>query len=486
MRTTLIPAVTSLACAAVAGWVAWDWTGSVPTFEFEVRGEFPTDLIPVFKPALPGELTVFETELTEVVEGSWPGFRGPCRDGISYEEVKLADRWPEAGPPVLWSIGLGEGYAGAAIHAGRVYVLDYDEGRESGEVVPERRGDALRCFSLADGTELWRRWYHLPMMRSHGISRTVPAVTDEHVVTLGPMGQVLCVDAMSGEAKWSIDLVDEYGAVIPEWYAAQCPLIAKRRGKEIAILAPGGDRDVLMIAVDCASGEILWKTPNPRGVDMTHASIIEMDWQGTDTYVFCSTGGVFGVEARKGKVLWEYPDWRISPAIVPTPVLLEGNRILLSGGYKAGGVILEIGEDENYEPMPDVIARLDVRTMSAEQQTPVYFEDQIYVVLTRNAGPLKEQLSCLSPEGVGLWTSGPDHLFELGPFMIADGKLLLMNDTGLLTMAALSSEGLEVLAQAQVLDGHESWAPMALAGGRLLVRDLHRMVCLDLRTEVDR
>ena len=31
------------------------------------------------------------------------------------------------GRPVLWTVTLGEGYAGAAIHQGRVYVLDYDE-----------------------------------------------------------------------------------------------------------------------------------------------------------------------------------------------------------------------------------------------------------------------------------------------------------------------------------------------------------------------
>jgi outer membrane protein assembly factor BamB len=60
-----------------------------------------------------------------------------------------------------------------------------------------------------------------------------------------------------------------------------------------------------------------------------------------------------------------------------------------------------------------------------------------------------------------------------------------MNDSGLLTMAALSATGFEPLAEARVLEGHESWAPMALAGGRLLVRDLHRMVCLDLRAEAE-
>ncbi len=33
---------------------------------------------------------------------------------------------------------------------------------------------------------------------------------------------------------------------------------------------------------------------------------------------------------------------------------------------------------------------------------------------------------------------------------------------------------------AQVLDGIESWGPMAIASGRLIVRDLKKMTCLDI------
>ena len=43
-----------------------------------------------------------------------------------------------------------------------------------------------------------------------------------------------------------------------------------------------------------------------------------------------------------------------------------------------------------------------------------------------------------------------------------------MADNGVLTMARHSATGYEELASAQVLDGHESWGPMALAGGLLI------------------
>jgi outer membrane protein assembly factor BamB len=107
--------------------------------------------------------------------GSWPAFRGKDRDDIDRMNKGLSETWPESGPPILWSIDLGEGHAGPAVNNGKVYLLDYDEARKS---------DSLRCLSLADGKEIWRRWYTVPMKRNHGLSRTVPAVTDKYAVTI--------------------------------------------------------------------------------------------------------------------------------------------------------------------------------------------------------------------------------------------------------------------------------------------------------------
>ncbi|MBK8977241.1 MAG: PQQ-binding-like beta-propeller repeat protein [Planctomycetes bacterium] len=481
MRLSPIAVLVTLLLATAAVTATWSWLRAGAGRAFALREPFPVEDLPRFRAELPGVLTTGAGRAAEDLEGSWPCFRGPDWDGVSWGEVRLAEQWPADGPRRLWQIDVGEGYAGAAIHRGRVYVLDYDEGRVGDEVVPERRGDVLRCLSLRDGAEIWRRWYHLPMVRQHGITRTVPAVTDRHVVSLGPMGHVLCLDAVTGDAKWSLDLVEEFGAVIPEWYAAQCPRIDDRDGQDVAILAPGGDRDVLMLAVVCETGEVRWRTPNPKSLQMTHSSIAWMDWHGEDTYVYCTTGGVVGVAADDGRLLWEFPEWVISPAVVPTPVVMPGNRILLSGGYKAGSVLLELRDGERGEPTPAVVARLDVRTFGAEQQTPIAYENCIYGVLTKDAGPLREQLTCLSVAGAVLWSSGPERRFELGPFLVADGKLLLMDDNGVLTMARHSTTGYEELASARVLDGHESWGPMALAGGLLVARDLHTMVCLDLR-----
>ena len=107
---------------------------------------------------------------------------------------------------------MGEGYAGVAVSRGRVYLLDYDR---------ENKQSALRCLALANGMELWRYTYPLKIKRNHGMTRTVPVVTEKFVVALDSKCNVFCLDAASGELKWSVSLVREFGATVPEWYAGQ-------------------------------------------------------------------------------------------------------------------------------------------------------------------------------------------------------------------------------------------------------------------------
>ncbi len=58
--------------------------------------------------------------------------------------------------------------------------------------------------------------------------------------------------------------------------------------------------------------------------------------------------------------------------------------------------------------------------------------------------------------------------------------IFVMNDSGLLTLAEATPEGYVQLSEAKVMDGRESWGPMAIASGRLILRDLERMICLEV------
>jgi outer membrane protein assembly factor BamB len=408
-------------------------------------------------PVLSGKV-VLGTGQPANLPGDWPGFRGAEGSGVATQARGLARVWPASGPKALWSVDVGEGYAGAAVRAGRVYVMDYDQ---------TKKQDALRCLSLADGLEIWRFAYPVPVKRNHGMSRTVPTVTDRFVVAMGPKCHVVCLDASSGNLKWSLDLVRQFGATIPPWYAGQCPLVAG----ESVILGVGG-KDTLFVAVALATGDIQWQTPNPQGWKMTHSSLVPITVAGQRQYVYCASLGVAAV-ADSGKPLWSSPDWKISIATVPSPIPFEGGRLFLSGGYDAGSLMLEVTANAGTFA-PRTLYRLEPTVFGATQQTPILYQGHIYGV--RPDG----RFACLDPAGKIVWLSEPNQQFGLGSYLIADGLIYALNDTGRLSLIEASPARFTLLAQAQVLNGRESWGPLALAGTRLLARDLTRFVCLEV------
>lgn len=390
--------------------------------------------------------------------GEWPEFRGPTRDGVSREATALSYTWPVEGPEAIWSCDLGEGYAGAAVKDGRVFVLDYDAQAE---------GDALRCLALADGKEIWRYVYPVKIKRNHGMSRTVPAVGNGHVVTLGPKCHVLCLEADNGKLKWSLDLQHKFGTKEPLWYAGQCPLIDGSR----AIIAPAGT-ETMVIAVDIQTGEQIWAAPNTPKWKMTHSSIAVMELDGRKMYIYCGSGGIAGIDAADGEILWQSDAWKINTATVPTPVVLPGGRIFCSGGYNSGSMMLQISKDPAGYGV-GVLFKLKPQVFGATQHTPIYYDGCIYGVRPNG------DLTCLDESGKVLWASQQEN-FGLGPFLISGDLIYLLDDGGTLSLARISRDGYKILARAKVLPGPEAWGPMALAGGRLIVRDLRKMVCLDV------
>jgi outer membrane protein assembly factor BamB len=407
-----------------------------------------------------GELTTSDGQ-PSTLPGAWPGFRGPNLNAIVTADLSgtLNRQWDAQPPKVLWDIEMGEGYAGAAVADGRVYVLDYDQ---------LKQGDTIRCLSLDDGREIWRYFYKVKVKRNHGMSRTIPVVAGGYVITLGPKCNVVCLDATTGALRWKRDLVREDGAEAPPWYAGQCPLVDGDR----LILAAGG-AEALVMALDYRTGEVLWRTPNPQGWKMTHSSITPMTLGDEKSYVYCASGGVVGVSATDGRQLWQYPDWHINIANVPSPVVIDNQRVFLSGGYNAGSMMLAVKRVGN-EYKPEALFKLDARVFGSDQQTPIYYNEVIYGV--RPDG----QLVCLDPDGHVRWTSSSAHKFGMGPYTIINGLIYVMNDDGYLTVAKATPEAYTRVTAAQVLQGHESWGPMAFVSGRLIVRDLTRMACLDI------
>jgi outer membrane protein assembly factor BamB len=400
--------------------------------------------------------------------GSWPRFRGKDFSN-SVPGPPVLERWPEGGPPTVWRTKVGQGYAGPVTHQGRVFLLDYDEKEE---------GDSLRVFSLADGQEIWRRTYKAPIKKNHGFSRTVPAVTDDYVVTLGPRCVVMCNRPATGEFLWGIDLVFDYGTEVPLWYSGQCPLI----DDGIAVLAPGGK--ALLMGVDCATGKIVWQAPNLNHWNMSHSSVVPATLLGRKMYVYSAKEGMVGVAAdgqERGQVLWQTTVWAHS-VTSPSPLPIDDRRIFVTAGYGGGSMMLGFKE-ANGKIVVEPLYELEKTVFSCEQHTPLLYQNHLFTVLPKDAGEFRAQFACMNLEGKVVWTSGKTERFGLGPFLRAGDDLFILDDDGTLSLIRAATTGYERLARARVLHGREAWAPMALVDGRLILRDFEEMICLEVRAD---
>lgn len=402
---------------------------------------------------------------------TWPRFRGEHFDNISRSTIPLKDRFPTTGPEIIWSAELGEGHSGAAIWKGLVYILDYDE---------DGRADQLRTFSLATGKELWRRGYNVAIKRNHGMSRTVPAITEEYILTIGPRCHVMCLNRENGDFLWGIDVEKDFESEVPLWYTGQCPLI----DNGIAVIATGGK--ALMIGVDMATGEKVWETPNPNGYKMSHSSVIPYTYGGRNIYVYSAIGAIFGVAADgpdAGTLLWEVPQWNKS-VVAPSPICMPDGKIFITAGYGAGSMMIQLRAN-NGTLTPEIVTEYAPREgLSSEQQTPLLWNGHLFGIMPKDGGTLRNQMVCVHPSDPKkiIWSSGADKRFGLGPFLVADNKMYLWNDDGKLFILQPSVSGYQELDMAQVIpDGHDAWAPIAVADGFMVVRDSHTMVCIDMK-----
>lgn len=391
----------------------------------------------------------------------WPQFRGPQRDNIC-TETGLARKWPAGGPKVLWTVPVAQGYAGAAIVGGRVYHHDYDEAK--GEW-------CVNCRQFSDGKLLWQFREAREIRPNHAITRTVPAVDARFVFSLDPKAVLHCLDAKTGTQVWRKSLVTDYQAAIPSWYNGQCPLMESDR----LIVATGGA--AILVAIDKATGKDIWRTPNPGKLLMSHASVMPATLLGVKQYLYGTLKGPLGVSVADGRLLWEYPR-KFNVALAPSPIAVNQELVFLTGSYDAGSVMVRLrknGDAFQAEPVFD----LKNNEWNSEVHTPIVYKGWMYAVGKKKRG----LFTCLTFDGKEVWTSEGQASFGLGSFILADGMFFVMEgDTGKLHMIEAGATAYKELGSAQVLSGQEVWGPMAISGGRMVLRDLTKMACIDLRS----
>ena len=460
--------IVMIGISLIAGWLIYDpvqnLSASVPGMDNR-----PKESLAGGSKVKIGEGFDFYQEHTSLLQGKWLRFRGEFSDNISRDKTPLIDSW-NGKAKILWQHKMGEGHAAPVVYNGKAYILDYDE---------QKKADALRCFALETGEELWRRWYRVHIKRNHGMSRTVPAINEKYLITIGPRCQVMCVNPKNGDYMWGLDLVREYGTEIPFWYTGQCPIIED----DVAIIAPVGKS--LLIGIDCQTGKVLWETPNPDGWKMSHSSVMPMTFNGKKMWVYAAVGGICGISAEGedlGKILWKTTDF--APSVVaPSPLILANGKVFMTAGYGAGAILLQVKEDKGKYQVESLKKFKPKAGVASEQQTPILYKDRMFAILPKDAGGMRNRFVCCDPNDPTkiLWTSDKANRYGLGPYVYADRKFFILKDNGELSIIKASTKKFQLLDKIKVIDGHDAWGPLVIVDGYLIMRDSKNLICIDIR-----
>ena len=385
----------------------------------------------------------------------WLFFRGPSNNGVSGESG-WTPQWPASGPKIAWRIDVGIGASSVVVAGDRVIAMGSRK---------DTNEDVVSCIDAASGRISWQFAYpsRFDARQFEGGTASTPTVDGSFVYTLGYLGQVHCLDLNSGTVEWSKHLVDDFGGRYSSWKFAGSPLVVG----DLVILDTGADGNST-VALDKTSGRKVWGA----GDDLAgYSTPIPFEYADNRGVLVFKARALVAHHLATGSELWRI-DWRTyydCNASAPTVV---GDKLFVSTGYggrNARGALFQLG---NGAPS-QLWVNQDIET---RMNSAVVYGRHVYCISERSAGQL---MCCDLRDGSISWSEASFARF--GTLMIADGKLIILDEKGELVIAEARPDGYHELARAKVLDGR-CWGMPVLANGRIHAKNnLGRMVCLDVR-----
>jgi outer membrane protein assembly factor BamB len=401
----------------------------------------------------------------------WPGLRGPTQDGVATGE-QLADSWPAAGPPILWSRELGQGYSSFAI-VGDLAYTQYQTAfsqfvicleRDTGHTVWETRvGDAYELVGLYPGP------------------RSTPAVFEGAVYYTTPDGEVGALDARTGRQRWSKPLQADLKGDGTEFGYAASPILTDGR-----LFLPMGGPQASVVALSLADGEIAWQSGSQPA---SYCSSCPITLQGQPLLVSYLQNHLVIQDRTTGRQLWQtelsvgYDEHSCMP-VYREPILV------VSAPFQAGATAYELRwktADQSQSPTPEREPELSVKQLwhqpqfSHDVDSATLVGDTIYGFDLRDPQskahrPSRGEFRAVNiRDGEILWSSkspGQANLVAVG------GDLLLLNDAGeLIRMRADRTQYTE-LGRMKLFEDEVCWTPPALSSGVMLVRSHTRAIAI--------
>ncbi len=393
---------------------------------------------------------------TPVAAGtSWNQFRGPLRDNIS-RETGLLKQWPEDGPSASWSAdGVGEGYSSVSVSEGKVFTM--------GNVGDDEMVIAL---DLASGNKLWATKSGRAYREGQGNGpRGTPTVDGDRVYALGANGDLVCLDAANGARRWHLNILSEFGGNNITWGISESVLID---GDKL-ICTPGG-RDATMVALNKASGKLIWRSQVPSSPQAAYSSAIAIDVGGVRQYVNFTSGGVVGVRATDGAPMWGQRESSNGTANCSSAIF-ESNSIFTASGYGTGGALFRLAS-RGGQTASEVA--YTTREMKNHHGGMVALDGYLY-------GCDESILTCIELRtGKIAWQN---RAVGKGSLTMADGRLYVRSEQGPIALVEVNPQQYVEHGRFNQprRSGRPSWSHPVVAEGKLFLRDMERLLTYDVK-----
>lgn len=387
----------------------------------------------------------------------WPQFGGPTRD-FMVDAKGLAAAWPEGGPKRLWSRELGAGHSSIAADRGTLYTM------YSGE---KGAREAVVAIDAATGRTLWEHRYEADLA---GIDlqwgmgpHATPLVAGDLLYTTGVGGMLLALEKRTGRVVWSHDLRKEFG-LRPHLTGYSCNPLAY---KNTVIVTVGGKGRALM-AFDRRSGAVAWSR---QDFTAAQSSPIIINVGGQDQLVAFLAEYVVGMDPDDGELLWSHPHKARYDLNISLPVWGKDNLLFLSSFEGGGSRALRLSRSGG---------KTSVRELWFSPRMRVYFGSIIRVgdmVLGSSGYEGVTPLTAVNVQtGELFWQ---ERGYPRSNFIYAGDKLIILDEDGNLSLAAVSPRGMRVISKAGVLTNYARTAP-TLVGTKLYLRDQKTIMAFDL------
>jgi outer membrane protein assembly factor BamB len=411
-------------------------------------------------------LTCFAA-VTALSAADWPQYRGANHDGKSPETIVP---WTGNSPAVVWKTSTPNGFSSFTVSQGRAFTL-------IGQNIEGVEREVCIALDADTGERLWSHPIGIARYDGGGDSgtrdnrggdgpRTTPSLDGDAVYVLSSQLYLACLDAATGEERWSVDILREHEGRNIRWQNAASPLI----DGDLIYVAGGGPGQALL-AFHKDDGRVAWKTQDDL---MTHATPVAATIHDVRQVIFFTQTGLVSLQADNGSELWRYP-FRFNVATAASPVVAD-DVVYCSAGYEVGAGAVRISRSGADFTATEIWRIPRNRPLANHWSTPVYHDGHLYGMFSfreYGSGPLK----CVELATGNVRWEQPG--FGPGNVILAGNQLVALADDGHLAIIHATPVAYTELARAEILDG-KCWSTPIVSGGRIYARSTTEAVCLDV------